>query len=173
MESSNEDIEVKIKISDKLKHLLIGLLTGALSVFVSFYIVLNYSIIPDYKIDLTKAYSNGLNDGFHIADSVYKEKLQEPLLDVPRSIGEVEIHAILLDKSSIHYLGLLPIGFDFGVQIPQNSTKEEIENIIKKETKKMGGNIAVMRQLKIQNQMFLDVYYKEPPKPRKKKWYEF
>jgi hypothetical protein len=37
----------------------------------------------------------------------------------------------------------------------------------------MGGNIAVMRQLKIQNQMFLDVYYKEPPKPRKKKWYEF
>ncbi|WP_418929370.1 hypothetical protein [Barnesiella intestinihominis] len=75
MESSNEDIEVKIKISDKLKHLLIGLLTGAFSVFVSFYIVLNYSIIPDHKIDLTKAYSHGLNDGFHIADSVYKEKL--------------------------------------------------------------------------------------------------
>ena len=34
MESSNENIEVKIKISDKLKHLLIGLLTGAISVLI-------------------------------------------------------------------------------------------------------------------------------------------
>ena len=46
MESSNEDIEVKIKISDKLKHLLIGLLTGAFSVFVSF----SLPFLPDIKV---------------------------------------------------------------------------------------------------------------------------
>ena len=166
-----QDTNRKIEHSNQLKYILIGLLIGVASVFISFFVVYNFSIEPNHEANITDAYSTGFNEGFHVADSVYKSKLQEPLINIPRVIGDVDVHTILLDKSNLHYLGLLAIGFKFGVSVPENSTKEEIEEIIKIEVRKMGGNIAVMRNLEISNQMFLDVYYKDPPK--NEKWYEF
>ena len=163
-------MEQNTKYSNRLQYILIGLLIGVASVFIPFFAIYNFSIVPNHEANITDAYSTGFNEGFHVADSVYKSKLQEPLSNIPRVIGDVDIHTILLDKSNLHYLGLLAIGFKFGISVPENSTTEEIEEIIKIEVRKMGGNIAVMRNLEISNQMFLDVYYKEP---KKKKWYEF
>ena len=95
--------------------------------FFPFFAIYNFSIVPNHEANITDAYSTGFNEGFHVADSVYKSKLQEPLSNIPRVIGDVDIHTILLDKSNLHYVGLLAIGFKFGISVPKNTTTEEIE----------------------------------------------
>lgn len=167
----DEKVEIQIKMSKPVKYLIIGLLIGGVSSLVGSMLSHKFLVKPKYDNYVEQAQSNAFTQGFHMADSVYKAKLQETIAEVPRVIEDVDIRAILLDQTDTYYLGLLAISFDFGVAVPQNSSKDDIERIIKRETKKMGGNLAVMRGMEISNKMFLDVYYKAPPK--KKKWYEF
>lgn len=167
----DEKVEIQIKMSKSVKYLIIGLLIGAASSLVGSMLSYKFLVKPKRDNYMEQAQSNAFTQGFHIADSVYKAKLQESIAEVPRVIEDVDIRAILLDQTDTHYLGLLAIGFDFGVAVPQNSSKDDIERIIKRETKRMGGNLAVLRSMEISNKMFVDIYYKAPPK--KKKWYEF
>ena len=68
----NEQIDVNIKMSKRVKYFFIGLFIGILSSFIGIYISSEFFVEPIHTENIQNSYNAGLKKGFHIADSLYK-----------------------------------------------------------------------------------------------------
>lgn len=144
----NEQIDVNIKMSKRVKYFFIGLFIGIISSFIGIYISSEFFVEPILTENIQNSYNAGLKEGFHIADSLYKETLGNmPLSGTDFSLNKIKFidynHSFSYDD---HLLGIILYDDKIGEPIPTGYSYMDLDNLIISKAKKMGGNRILQRR---------------------------